>query len=206
MVELFSRPDLAAHPLRLAECSHAEALHAARTWHYSGTLPSCSARWGVWEGGQFRGAVTFGVGATPYLAGSVGVDRRECLELTRVALAEHGTPTTRIVRIALNLTKRKFPAVRVIVSFADGAQGHRGTIYEAGNWLHLGERRQKYMIVAGKLEHPRSLVSRYGTHSLRWLRENVDEKTQYVDRPPKRKFAFPFCAEVKQRLLAFVVK
>ena len=183
--------------LYLAECDHTTAKHAVLTWHYSRAMPSASVRYGVWECGRFVGAILFGVGAAPKLAGSVGVERPECLELVRVALTDHATPVSRIVAISLKLLRRKCPGVRVVVSFADSGQGHTGGIYRAGGWLYLGPCKQTWMRVGGKLVHPRTLVSKYGTHARGWLRENVDPATEYVPMPPKFKYVWPICPGVR---------
>ena len=189
-------------PLYLAECDHQSAKYAVLNWHYSRAMPSASHRYGVWESGRYVGCVLYGVGAAPLLANSVGVERGECLELVRVALDTHTTPVSRIVAVSLRLLKRKCPAVRVVVSFADSGQGHIGGIYQAGGWLYLGASRHSWVGVGGKLTHPRTLVSKYGTQALGWLRANVDADAAHVPMPPKHKYALAFCPIVRADLIA----
>ena len=44
-----------------------------------------------------------------------------------------------MIKVALNFLKNKCPKLRVVVSFADPAQGHHGGIYQATNWLYTGD-------------------------------------------------------------------
>lgn len=126
--------------LRLDWCSHKAAKAACERWHYSGSIPkSKQAFIGVWEGGKFIGVVIFGVGATSDLVRRYGLKMTEGCELTRVALTTHNAPVSRIVAIALGILKRRYPGLRLVVSFADPEQGHAGGIYQAGNWTFVGD-------------------------------------------------------------------
>ncbi len=59
---------------------------------------------------------------------------------TRGALRrERQAYTSQIVAIALRLLHRHSPEIRMVVSFADPAQGHAGTIYQAMNWIYVGD-------------------------------------------------------------------
>ncbi len=97
---------------------------------------------GVWEDGQFIGAVIFGIGAGNATNGQrYGLARiGEMAELTRVALRDgHRTTVSRIVSIALKMLKRQSPGIRLVISMADPAHDHIGGIYQAGNWIYTGK-------------------------------------------------------------------
>lgn len=122
---------------------------------------------GVWENGEFIGVVIFGRGANKNTANSLGYKQTECCELVRVALKEHETPVTRILKIALKILKKHNPGLKLVFSYADETnQGHKGTIYKAGNWNYIGERiasgSGQYWIIDGKLTHARTINSKYG--------------------------------------------
>jgi len=126
--------------LLIAPCTYKAALWACRQWHYSGRMSSGKmVYYGVWEGGRFVGAVVFSNGVTPHLFKRYGLTGKEGAELTRVALGEHATPTSRIVALAVRLLRRQNPGLRLVVSFADQGQNHVGTIYQASNWVYAGE-------------------------------------------------------------------
>jgi len=120
-------------------CDHKAAKHAVMHWHYSKTMPlGRMVKMGVWEEGDFIGAVIFGRGGNRHLGRPYGVENTGVCELVRVALKDHQTTVTQIVSLALRQLKESSPGIRVVISFADSSQGHLGTIYQAGNWMYLG--------------------------------------------------------------------
>jgi hypothetical protein len=165
--------------LRLDWCSYEAAKYAVRQWHYSRSLPcSKTARLGVWEDGHFIGAVVFAWGANRHLAGEYELKMTECAELCRVALAKHQTPVSRILTIAVKMLKRAMPGIRLVVSYADFNQGHFGKIYQASNWLFVGETGHEAGItLKSRLTHRRTINSKYGTSTIEWLQKHVDPNT-----------------------------
>lgn len=190
--------------LTLDWCSHKAAAYAVRRWHYSRTMPNSKlVRIGVWEKSQFVGAILFGCGANRHLSRPFGLEATEACELVRVALAggrQH--PTSRCLGRSLKLLKSQSPGLRLIVSYADSGQGHRGTIYQATNWIYLGETHQSYLRVKRQLVHPRTLYDRYGPggQSLDWLREHVDPRAERVPMPPKHKYVYPLDRRIRRAL------
>lgn len=170
-------------------------------WHYSGKYPSFGRQVtiGVWEKDSFRGAVVFARGANKSIGSPYGLEQDECCELVRVALRAHETPVTRIIRIALKLLKDSSPGLRLIVSYADEAQGHVGKVYQAGNWLYVGKTEQSFLKIRGKVLHPKTVHSRYGSgsQSLAWIRANLDPKAERVMLGAKHKYLMPLDAEMR---------
>lgn len=125
--------------LKIDWATHEAAKFAVEKWHYSRCIPKSKlAKFGVWEDGKYIGAVIYGVGATADLVKRYGLEAIQGCELVRVALTSHKTTVSRIVAITLKLLKVKFPGLRLVVSFADPAQGHHGGIYQAGGWVFTG--------------------------------------------------------------------
>lgn len=151
--------------LLVAPCSHAAATHAVMTWHYSHAMPAPPyVRFGVWESGSFVGAVIFGRGASSHLMEPYGLDKTQGAELVRVALREHRAPVSQIVAGAVARLKQSSPGLRLLVSFADPVQGHRGGIYQAMGWIYTGQSSTSMAYRdpgSGKLYHNR-VVSRSG--------------------------------------------
>jgi hypothetical protein len=153
---------------RLDWVSHDAAKYACETWHYSGRIPPGTAvRVGAWEGGRFIGVVVFSRGPSSSLGSAYGLAITQVCELSRVALDDHETPVTQIVSGALRMLHQRCPGIRLVVSFADPAQGHLGTIYHAGNWTYLGRTAptRAYIDPDGRLRHERG-VSRSGYSSI----------------------------------------
>lgn len=158
------------------------------------------AKLGVWEAGEFIGAVIFAQGATPNLCRPYDLGMLEVTELVRVALRDHLTPTTKIVSLAIKKIRELNPGLRLIVSFADSGEGHLGIIYQAGNWIYLGESKTSWVRLNGKVEHPRTLVGKFGTCSIGWLRQHIDPLATSERMMPKYRYGMPLDKGIRRRL------
>jgi hypothetical protein len=193
-----SRPEL-----RLDWASADAARYACEKWHYSGCVPVFKCvRVGVWESSRFIGVVLFGQGATPEIGSPYSLEQVEICELTRVALAKHCTPVSRIVAIALKFLRKQCPGIRLVVSFADAGSGHHGGIYQAGGWYYVGGAKTHGYKVNGNVVHPKTLHSRYGAggQSIPWLRANVDPRASRVITGFKHRYLMPFDDEIRKRI------
>lgn len=151
--------NMAKADLKIDWATHEAAKYACKNWHYSGCVPKSKlVKIGVWENGGFVGVVIFGVGATSTLVKQYGLTPEQGCELVRIALKKHQTPVTRIMRIACKFLKESNPKLRLIVSFADGGEGHHGGIYQGANWIYSGRSADcRFPIINGKKTHPRTL-------------------------------------------------
>lgn len=190
--------------LRLDWCSNEAAAYAVEHWHYSHALQvGKSARIGVWEGGKFIGVVVFtmGSGGATKWAPRVGLVQTEMAELARVALRRgHQTPVSRILAIAVKMLRKQSPALRLLVSYADPAQGHHGGIYQAAGWLYGGKSTAspQWLTPDGRQMHTRALAAtQFGHVRTGGLRTS---DCQRVDQPAKHKYFFPFDSEIRARL------
>lgn len=194
-----------ANGLWLAPCTHADARHACEAWHYSQRLPAAwrAGRIGVWEHGQFIGAVLFGPGATPNIGKPYGLDQTQVGELVRVALASHQTPVTRIVSIAIRLVQKARPGLRLLVSYADPMQGHHGGIYQGGGWIYAGTTQpDTFFLVKGRLTHRRSIGSLAGgRQTLAWVQANLDPNAEVIKTPGKHRYLMPLDSDMRSRIV-----
>ena len=152
--------------LKLDFCTFEAAKYAVEHWHYSKSMPAGKlVKIGVWEHNIYKGCVLFGRGANYNLCKSFKLRQTECVELVRIALSKHKTPVSKIVSISLKMLSRQSPGVKLIVSYADTAQGHLGGIYKASNWIYTGESHSESRIdpANGKVVHARSLFSKLGS-------------------------------------------
>lgn len=185
--------------LRVDWATYQAAKYAVENWHYSGILPSSLQKrvaLGAWEDGQYIGVVVFGHGANPSIGKPYGLTIHQCVELTRIALRPgHKSPVSRIVRIALKFLKESQPKIRLIVSYADQAQGHHGGVYQAGNWLYVGSMKGvpslKYR---GKIWHAKALRTSFPK-----LKHNNPE-IEKIPSGDKHKYLMPLDAEMRKQL------
>jgi hypothetical protein len=180
--------------LKLDWCSFQAAKYACENWHYSKSIPcGKSVKIGVWEDKKFIGVVIFSCGASPFLLKKYGLNQQEGCELSRVALKEHKTPVTRIIKIAISLLLKKEPSLKIIISFADAEQDHLGIIYQAGNWVYTGfvEGTRKFLL-NGKWIHGRSMGGRY---KIEGLSKILETKKRCLS---KYRYCLPLTEEVKK--------
>jgi hypothetical protein len=152
--------------LKIDWASHEAAKYACENWHYSKCLPSSLQKRvavGAWENNKFIGVVVFGHGANPQIGSPYGLTINECVKLTRIALIKtHITPVSKIVKIALSFIKKSQPGIKLIVSYADQAQGHHGGVYQAGNWTYVGSMKGvPSLFYKGKVWHAKALRTSY---------------------------------------------
>jgi len=110
--------------------------------HYTGTClwrPMC---WGLYLGAELVGVVAFGSPTSEDVRRSVfGPDHKDTVrELHRMHLKDPHPRnlTTWFLARALRALLAYRPNLRGIISFADAAEGHDGTVYRAANFLYCG--------------------------------------------------------------------
>lgn len=186
--------------LKIDWATYEAAKYACENWHYSKCTPKFKQVWvGVWENERFIGVVSFGRSSTPYLGDAYGLLTTECCELTRVALRKHSNQVSRIIAIAIRFLKQQSPGMRLIVSLADGMQGHHGGIYQAGNWIYVGRSSiNKQYFFRDKWRNDSSLM--------RYLQQNPKERKTLKSRtiPGKHKYLMPLDNEMRKRILPLV--
>ncbi len=141
--------------------------------HYLHSLPGgTQITFGVFLSGRLLGIVVLGVGS--FNAKSLVEDAvaEDCLTLTRLWLSDDlpKNSESRVIGAVLRFLK-KDTELKFILSYADPAQGHVGTIYQATGWIYTGlsVAMPLYDTGDGKLHHSRSLAHAYGTHSMHYF-------------------------------------
>ena len=127
--------------------------------HYLKAFPADSKRiYGIYrkstEGNSKVGIIIYGL---PYFTAAKflepEVSLRETMELKRLFIDDLGIKNLESYAIgqSLKLLKRDEPNVKVVITFADDSQGHKGTIYQATNGIYLGKigDKHKYIYIIG---------------------------------------------------------
>ena len=190
--------------LHIDWCSHEAAKFAVMNWHYSKRMPKSKlAKFGVWEDGEFVGAVVFGYGATINIGKPYGLKMQQICELVRVAMRDHVTPVSRVLAICIKILKRSMAGIRLIVSYADADQNHTGSIYQANGWIYIGlvnKGQRSAFIVNGKSMHPRTVGSMGGVQSIKWVRENLDCNAKEFRTDGKHKYLYPLDKAMRKQI------
>lgn len=83
---------------------------------------------------------------------------------------------------SFKLLNRDFPRVKAVISYADGEQGHNGTIYQATGFLYQGNSSLALMPNYGisldgppdyNWMHSRSVTSKWGSHNVDFLKTAI---------------------------------
>ena len=186
--------------LRVDWCEYKAAKFAVENWHYSGCMPAIkNVNLGVWEGGDFIGAVIFSRSANNNLGKIFNLGQSQYAELTRVALDDHQSPVSQIVSYAIKKLHKKDTGLECLFSYADPIQDHTGTIYQAMNWYYLGRGAKSRV---GKPQgcdrwmHGRQIgrLSQTG---------KIDrDKVEWKQVPGKHKYVYPLTDDVEQKVKA----
>ena len=198
--------------VQVASCTFEAAKFAVMNWHYSQAMPSGKLiKHGVWEDGAFIGVVLYGRGANRDLLKPYGLDITEGCELVRIALDKHEATVSSIVSASMKILKQTNPRLRIVVSFADNEQGHHGGIYQAGNWIYLGQSiaADEY-IIHGERVHGRSARAirqqkqggaRQGESTLTWLQKHVDPKAERIVGSRKHRYVYPLDKAMRRNMI-----
>jgi hypothetical protein len=118
---------------------------------------------------RLLGALTLGAGPANAYSLVDGATPDDCLALTRLWLSDElpKNSESRFIAVVLRSLKRHTD-LKFLVSYADPAQGHLGTIYQATGWVYTGlsEATPLYDIGDGRHYHSRSLSHSFGSHGL----------------------------------------
>ena len=190
--------------LKIDWASHEAASYACKNWHYSKSVPVPPLiKVGVWEDDIFVGVVIFSRGASSNLLRPYGLEQTEGCELTRIALREHKTEVSRIIKIAIKFLKQQSPDLRLIVSFADPQYGHHGGIYQAGNWIFCGNTaKSKEYWYKGKRLHSRQ-VSEKGWNIQQGQKRKAIKPSEckVISTEGKHRYLMPLDREMKKRIM-----
>ena len=105
--------------------------------HYAKRWPSISYAFGLFVDDELVGVVTYGTPPSAPLKRGIAGDeyKNDVLELNRLCLKyNRKNEASFLVGRSLQL----LPQNKIIVSFADTEQGHKGTVYQACNFTYHG--------------------------------------------------------------------
>ena len=198
-----SSPSTALHAIRVNPIPFVAAKRILVRYHYLHSLPGgTKLAFGAFVEGRLLGALTFGAGPHNAFALVEGACPDNCLTLTRLWLSEKlpSNSESRVISICLRYLK-KYTSLKFIITYADPAQGHVGTIYQATGWLYtsLSEATPKFDIGDGVARHSRSLAQAFGSHSLKYLSER-GLKVKVLPQIPKHRYIYFLDQDYRNRL------
>lgn len=156
--------------------------------HYAKRVPPIQYAYGLFRDEVLVGVVTYAPPASPQVARSLvrAPFEKLVLELNRLCLKDNLKNESSIL-VGRSLTL--LPKAKLIVSYADSAQGHVGYVYQACNFIYIGAytSHDSEYIIDGVKVHPRSLAARGITAPAAWAKKHGIE----ICKPqPKYKYVY----------------
>lgn len=145
--------------------------------HYAKRIPQIVHSYGLFRDDELVGVVTYGFPPSPQVARSLVRSPFEklVLELNRLCLKDNlKNEASMLVGRSLKL----LPKAKMIVSYADSAQSHKGYVYQACNFIYVGAQKSHDFeyIIDGKKVHAKTLADRGITAPAKWAKENGIER------------------------------
>lgn len=165
--------------------------------HYTHSLNLCKVAYGVFyksdiegeftdDGMELIGVVVYShpVGRSAASSFSDIVKTKDILELVRLVIKDgYGrNMESWTISQTFKLLKIEHPNVKLILSYSDEEQGHRGTIYQATGFLYQGNKSIALMpnfsiSLTGPPDynwiHSRTVQSRWGSHNIEHLKKSI---------------------------------
>jgi ribosome-binding protein aMBF1 (putative translation factor) len=117
-------------------------------YHYAGFGRPASNVFEAVYGEEIVAIVKFAPVVRKEVATKENYDHIQVLELDRFCIIpkfQIKNAASKILSLIVPLIKKERPDVKLLVSFADMAQGHNGTIYKASNWRFVGTCADSYV-------------------------------------------------------------
>ena len=156
-----------ARELEISPCNLARVRRFIETNHYSHSINGVKISYcfQVEFNGELVGGIIFGALSTTAWKRFADSEKK-VLELRRFVLLDEAghNSESRVVGWALRWIRKHVPQIKIIVSYADPAHGHSGTIYRASNFKYCGVSAPDkgfYDPENGKIYHSRALRTKY---------------------------------------------
>lgn len=132
--------------------------------HYAARWPSVSYAYGLFDGDDLEGVVTFGTPASATLrSGIAGPEYAPfIIELNRLVLASNRKNDASWL-VSNSLRFLRSVGNFICISFADTSQGHSGTVYQASGFTYhgLSAKRTDWKIRGQEHLHGQTIADRY---------------------------------------------
>ena len=186
--------------------NRATAVRACWDWHYRHDITQSEFMYGFWRGELFDGIIAFRRHQIAHLIKHWDVAfGGYSVELVRIALRDQGErsdPTTKYIKMAIQALRRDNDyTIEGIYSYSDCLQGHTGGIYQAANFLYLGEHvSREWVNEQGDVISGRAVGGYNGI-----AMETVKNRGYRQTPTKKRRWAFPITRNARKLITPKVV-
>ncbi len=154
--------------------------------HYAKRMPSITYAYGLFQNNKLIGIVSYGSPPSPILCSGIAGEKYKhlVLELNRLVL-KHNKKNQASILISSSL--KLLPKPKIVVSYADTEQEHKGVVYQATNFIYTGlsAKRTEWRLKGSNL-HSKTVIQKYSLEE----RKSNKEKFEVVDRPRKHRYIY----------------
>ena len=142
----------------------------AKPWilerHYAKRMPQIQHCFGLFDGIKMKGVVAYGLPANR-MNNKLG--QYQMIELVRLSVScSQKNASSMLVGRSLKM----LPKPLAVISYADSGAGHVGYIYQATNWHYTGiSKGHPEYTIDGKVYHEKNVYNRFGTGSVKKLKD-----------------------------------
>jgi len=160
--------------------------------HYAKRWPSISYAFGLFEGAELIGIVTYGTPPSAPLKRGIAGDeyKHQVLELNRLCLKyNRKNEASKLVGASL----KQLPE-SIVVSFADTEQGHKGYVYQACNFTYhgLSAKRTDWKVRGKEHLHGQTIADEFRgvKNRAQAMRDKYGEDFYLHPRPRKHRYIY----------------
>ena len=188
-----ANPTSALHSIQIAPVELDIAKKVLVEHHYLRSIPGgTQLSLGAFIEGRLLGVLTFGVGPTNAHRLVEGAARTDCVTLTRLWLSDElpKNSASRVLGIALR-SLANATTIKFVLTYADPNAEHMGTIYQASNWVYIGESQPMSLLDFGDSvpRNARTVGHRFGSHSVKHFRKHGINVTR-IPQVPKHRYIY----------------
>lgn len=161
--------------------------------HYAKRWPSISYAYGLFLDGSLVGVVTYGTPpSSPLRAGIAGEEfKSDVLELNRLCLL-HNLKNEASFLVGKSL--KLLPKGKIVVSFADIEQNHKGYVYQATNFMYCGlsAKRTDWKVRGKEHLHGQTIADEFRgvKNRAQAMRDKYGEDFYTAPRPRKHRYVY----------------
>ncbi len=161
--------------------------------HYAARWPSISFAFGLFLNDLLCGIVSYGTPpSAPLRKGLAGdLNKNDVLELNRLCLVNN-LPNEASMLVSRSL--KMIPKNKIIISFADISQGHKGYVYQAANFIYCGlsAKRTDWKVRGKEHLHGQTIADEFRgvKNRSQAMREKYGDDFYLSPRPRKHRYIF----------------
>ena len=146
-------------------CERSEIKDFIEEWHYSHNINGLLSDYcfKLMDGDKMVGAMIYGGLGMANCWKKYAEKKEDVIELRRLCCIDDTPKNTESYFIGRTLKwLKKNTAIKKVISYADNTYNHRGTIYQASNFQHLGKTAKGRVIMFnGKRYHDKTIRTKY---------------------------------------------